>query len=784
MAKKKTQKKRNTPKNFRLFKRLFWGMFLLGIIGISSLFFLASKGYFGEMPTFDRLENPNTNLATEIISSDGKTLGKFYLEDNRTPISYEDLPENITQALLATEDIRYYEHSGIDLIGLARAVAFLGTKGGASTITQQLSKLLFTDAISKSKVERILQKAKEWIIAIRLEQQYTKEEIMAMYFNIYDFGNNADGIRSAASIYFDKEPKELEIQESAMLVGMFKNSSLYNPREHRNPEGTLNRRNVVLSQMEKYEYITAQERDSLQALPLGLHYTPQSHREGLATYFRMYLRGFLKDWINDHPKPDGSKYNLYLDGLRVYTTIDSRMQANAEVSVQEHIKNLQAAFFKQNTPALNPTTPFLDVEDDEIDHIIDLAIKRSERWRAMKEKGIKEDQILASFDIPRSMSVFDWNSDRKERDTVLTPRDSIRYYKSFFRSAMLSMEPQTGHVKAWVGGINYRHFQYDNVYQGARQAGSIFKPFVYAAAIDQLRLSPCETLPDTQYCIAPHKHGNTEKWCPKNSGGTYTGEMLPLKLALAKSINSITAQVMDKVGPKPVVQLVKNLGVKSELLPVPSIALGTPDVNLFEIVGAYGTFVNKGVYVKPVVVTHITDKNGTVLYESVPETRDVLSKDIAYTVVNLLEGVTQDGSGVRLRTEGANEWRPEYDEIVTGYPWKFTNPIAGKTGTTQNQSDGWFMGMVPNLVSAVWVGGEDRAMHFKSITYGQGASMALPIWANYMKRNYAQPELGISELEFERPEGLNIQVDCTPVFEEGQEPPIDLGEDDIDGIDY
>lgn len=771
-------------KGFRFYKRLFWVLFILGVGSFASLFVLASKGYFGEMPTFDRLENPNTNLATEIISSDGVTLGKFYLEDNRTPISFDELPENITQALLATEDIRFYEHSGIDLIGLARAVAYLGTKGGASTITQQLSKLLFTDAISKSKAERILQKAKEWIIAIRLEQQYTKEEIMAMYFNIYDFGNNADGIRSAASIYFDKEPKDLATHESAMLVGMFKNSSLYNPREHRNPEGTRNRRNVVLNQMAKYEFISEQERDSLKALPLGLRYTPQSHREGLATYFRMYLRGFLKDWINNNPKEDGSKYNLYLDGLRVYTTIDSRMQAHAEQSVQEHINNLQAAFFKQNTPEENPTTPFLDVEDEDIEHIMELAMKRSERWRAMKAKGIDEEQIITSFDIPRSMSVFDWTADRKEKDTLLTPRDSIRYYKSFFRSAMLSMEPQTGHIKAWVGGINYRHFQYDNVYQGARQAGSIFKPFVYAAAIDQLRLSPCETLPDTQYCIAPHKHGNTEKWCPKNSGGTYTGEMLPLKLALAKSINSITAQVMDRVGPKPVVQLVKNLGVKSQILPVPSIALGTPDVNLLEIVGAYGTFANKGVYVKPVTVTHITDKNGTVLYESVPETKDVLSKDIAYTVINLLEGVTQDGSGIRLRTVGAEEWNPYYDEIVTGYPWQFKNPIAGKTGTTQNQSDGWFMGMVPNLVSAVWVGGEDRSMHFKSITYGQGASMALPIWANYMRRNYEMPELGISNLEFERPEELNIQVDCTPKAEEGEDLPIDLGEDDIDGIDY
>jgi penicillin-binding protein 1A len=781
---KSTVNRTKSKGKFRIYVRLFWTLFFLGVGAFASMFVLASKGYFGEMPDFDRLENPNTNLATEIISSDGKTLGKFYLEDNRTPIQFEELPKNMVNALLATEDIRYYSHSGVDVIGTMRAVAFLGTRGGASTISQQLSKLLFTKQVSSSKFQRILQKFKEWVIAIRLEQQYTKDEILAMYLNIYDFGNNADGVRSAANIYFNKEPLELDTQESAMLVGMLKNSSLYNPRSHRNPQGTLNRRNVVLNQMAKYEFISERERDSLKTLPLGLKYTPQSHREGLATYFRMYLRGFLKDWIENNPKEDGSKYNLYLDGLRVYTTIDSRMQEHAEVSVQEHIQNLQAAFDRQNTPEENPTAPFLDVEEDEIERIMELAILRSERWRAMKAKGINEEKIKASFEVPRSMTVFDWTAENKERDTVMTPMDSIRYYKSFFRSAMLSMEPKTGHVRAWVGGINYRHFQYDNVYQGARQAGSIFKPFVYAAAIDQLRLSPCETLPDTQYCIAPRKHGNMEKWCPKNSGGTYSGTMLTLKKALAGSVNSITAQVMDKVGPKPVVQLIKNLGMKSNILPVPSIALGTPDINVLEVVGAYGTFANKGVYVKPVMVTHITDKNGTILYQSVPQTKDVMSEDVAYTVVKLLEGVTEGGSGIRLRTVGAEQWNPYYSEIVTGYPYEFKNPIAGKTGTTQNQSDGWFMGMVPNLVTAVWVGGEDRSMHFNSIQYGQGASMALPIWANYMRRNWSLEDLGISQGEFEAPEELNIVVDCDPKAEEGKEPPIDLTEDDIEDIGF
>jgi penicillin-binding protein 1A len=780
----KTLHKPPMPKGFKTYARIFWALFFLGVIGFFSLFYLASIGVFGDMPTFDRLENPQTNQATQIISADGKVLGTFYLEENRNPVTFEELPENLVQALLATEDVRFYDHSGIDAIGTLRAVAYLGTRGGASTITQQLSKLLFTKRASSNKFARLLQKVKEWVIATRLERQYTKNEIMAMYLNIYDFGNNADGIRSAANIYFGKEPMELDPKESAMLVGMLKNSSLYNPIPSRNPEGTRNRRNAVLAQMEKYDFLDTATKDSLQSRPLDLNFSPQTHRDGKATYFRMYLQGFLKQWIAENPKEDGSKYNLYLDGLKVYTTIDSRMQANAENAVKEHMKNLQAAFFKQNTQKKNPSTPFRDIEPEQEEAIIERAIKTSERRRQMREKGFTEAQIAASFKVKRAMQVFDWNSPNQQKDTLMSPLDSIRYYKSFLRAAMMSMEPQTGHVRAWVGGVNYRHFQYDHVIQGTRQAGSIFKPFVYATAIDQLRLSPCETLPDTQFCIAAGKHGNMERWCPKNSGGTYTGEMLTYKRALARSVNSVTAQVIDKVGPNPVVQLVKNLGIKSKLLPVPSIALGTADVNVYEMVGAYGTFANKGVYVKPVMVTAITDKAGTLLYEYVPETKDVMSQDVAYTVTNLLEGVTKDGSGIRLRTEGAEESRTEYKEIVTGYPWAFKNPIAGKTGTTQNQSDGWFMGMVPNLVSVVWVGGEERATHFETITYGQGASMALPIWANYMRDNYAIPELGISMEAFERPENLSIVVDCEPVLTEEGDPGIDLAEDDLEGLDF
>ncbi len=765
--------KKKAKNSYFKFVKWLWVLFASGVFLVALVFLLASWGVLGYMPTFEILENPQTNLATEIISSDGQTLGKYYLDDNRTDVSFEDLPDNLVNALVATEDARYYNHAGIDARGFMRALVAKLTfrnAGGGSTISQQLARQLFVGKAAKD-WKRYTQKIREWVIATRLERNYTKEEIITMYFNIYDFGNNADGIRSASRIYFGKEPKDLKIEESAMLVGMFKNSSLYNPRPHRNPEGTKNRRDVVLAQMAKYEYISVKAKDSLQAMDMDINYNPESHREGLATYARMYLQRFLNGWIEENPKIEANgekgKYNIYLDGLKVYTTIDSRMQANAEEAMQMHMKKLQAEFFNQNTPDRNKTAPFLDITKSEIDGILNRAMKNSDRWRSMKAKGVSEKEIRASFHKKTGMTVFDWNKDTKEKDTIMTPLDSIRYYKTFLRTAMMSMEPQTGHVKAWVGGLNYKHFQYDNVYQGSRQAGSTFKPFVYAAAIDQLRYSPCDQLPDTQYCIEANKHGNPEPWCPKNSDGKYSGEDYSLKKALANSVNTVTAQLIDKVGPKSVVSIVKNMGLTKEIPEVPSIALGTPDFNVYEMVGAYGTFVNQGVYVKPVLVTRIEDKNGTVLYEYVPKTRDVLSKDVAYAMVNLMEGVVQSGSGGRLR-HSYNKNNTLYKEVMTGYPYNLTNPIAGKTGTTQNQSDGWFMGMVPNLVTGVWVGGEDRSIHFKRLAYGQGASMALPIWGLYMKKNYENKELGISDKGFPKPSGLSIEVDCSKVQEQQQ----------------
>ena len=768
MAKKRTNKKTNFSKQ----KRWFWLLFICGISLIPVIFLLASFGTFGFMPDHTALENPRTNLATEVISSDGVTLGKFYYEDNRTPVSFKELPKHLVDALIATEDIRYFDHAGIDARGTLRALFKFGQGGGASTISQQLAKQLFHGEGSRNTFGRITQKIKEWVIATRLEKQYTKEEIIAQYFNIYDFGNNADGIRSAARIYFGKEPSALNLKESAMLVGMFKNSSLYNPRPERNPVGTKNRRNVVLSQMEKYGFITQTVKDSLQQTPLDLNYTPESHREGIATYFRAYLKTFLKDWINksENVKPNGEKYNIYKDGLKIYTTIDSRMQFLAEQSVTEHMKALQAEFFVQNTPRRNPTAPFLDLEDEEIERLLKLGMKRSERWRKMRydlKKPVRE--IIASFDKPTKMRIFSWTAPNNEIDTILTPMDSMRYYKFFLRAGMMSMEPQTGFVKAWVGGFNYKHFQYDMVKQGKRQVGSTFKPFVYAAAIDQLQLSPCDTFPKAQITIPAFKYGNIKPWAPKNSSKNYAG-FETLKSALANSRNTITARLMNEIGPQPVIDLAKNLGVEQRIPAVPSIALGTPDLSVYEMVAAYSTFANKGVYTNPVMVTHIEDKNGTLLYQFSPQTKDVLSEEVAYVAVNLMEGVTKFGSGQRLRHDFAKN-QAVYKEIVTGYPYQFDNPIAGKTGTTQNHSDGWFMGMVPNLVTGVWVGGEDRATHFKSITYGQGASMALPIWANFMKGCYAIEDLEISKEEFEKPEQLSIETECDTTLSDEEEMP-------------
>ena len=584
-----------------------WLFFLTPIMLITFIFYYASSGGFGDMPDLEVLENPKTNLASEVISSDGKTLGKYYFNDNRTPVTFEELPSHLVDALIATEDIRFYSHSGIDFKRTVAAAIKLGKDGGGSTITQQLAKLLFTGEGSRDIIERLTQKFKEYIIAVRLERHYTKNEIITQYLNLYDFGNNGDGIRSAARIYFGKEPIDLDINESAILVGMLKNSSLYNPRPHRNPVGVKNRRNVVLGQMKKYNYLDEVLIDSLKQQPLNLNYTPESHREGLATYFREFLRAHMKTWINDdnNRKPDGSKYNLNTDGLKIYTTINYSMQEMAENAVTSHMPRLQKEFFEQNQTLDDSIAPFRELTTGAVDTLLRVSMRRSERWRKMKYDLKKNDEeIEESFYIPKGMTVFSWAG---EIDTTMTPLDSMKYYKSFFRPGMMSMDPTNGYIKAWVGGMNYRHFQYDMVKKGKRQIGSTFKPFVYAAAIDQLKLSPCDTFPDSQFCIEKNKFGNVEQWCPKNSGDKY-GRTRTLKNALANSVNTRTARLMDRIVPRTDVKLAKDLGIEQRILPVPSIALGTPDLSVYEMVAAYSTFANKGVYTQPVFIKRIDDK--------------------------------------------------------------------------------------------------------------------------------------------------------------------------------
>ena len=741
-------KKKET--NFKKYIKRFWIIVLGGFTSILLVFLFASWGIFGELPTFEELENPEKNLATEVISSDGVTLGKYAFK-NRTPVGFSDLPENLVNALIATEDERFYEHSGIDFRGLARAIVKLGKGGGASTITQQLAKNLFNKGGSSSTLKRLTQKVKEWIVATKLERQYTKNEIVAMYLNTQGFLFNAIGIRSASRIYFGKEPKNLDIQESAILVAMLKNPRQFNPNREISKGKSLVRRNVVFAQMAKNEFITQKEKDSLQQLPLKINFTPESHNDGLATYFREYLRGYLKKWTKNNPKPNGELYNINRDGLKIFVTLDSRMQQYAQEAVQEHISNLQKYFFKEQQK--NETAPFYDLEEEQVDAIYKRARKRSDRFRGMKKNGYSDQQIDSAFNALTDMRVFSWN-DQREIDTIMSPNDSIKYYKTILRSGLLSIEPQTGHIKAWVGGINHKYFKYDHVDQGKRQVGSTFKPFVYATAINQLRLSPCEKFPNTPYTIPKGRFGIPEAWTPKNSGEKYGGE-ITLKSALAKSINVISARLIDMVTPLNVVRLAKSAGIESRIPKSPSIALGSVELSLMEMTGAYATFANKGMRVEPNMLLRIEDKNGTVLADFTPKTNEVLSEESAYVVLELLKGVTTAGSGVRLRTS-----EHYYKDIITGFPYEFTNPIAGKTGTTQNHTDGWFMGVVPNLATGVWTGGEDRAVHFENIAEGQGATMSLPTWALFMKKVYADTSLNISQEDFEKPESIGIVTTC------------------------
>lgn len=735
----------------------FWSLFTLPFISI--ILIVAGVRLFAELPDTRALQNPKTNLASEIYSCDMKVLGKYYAE-NRTNVKFKDISPNVVNALVATEDARYYNHSGVDMRALARAVTGAlrgsGSSGGGSTISQQLAKLLFPRE-DLSGIKIVFRKIKEWIIAVKLEREYTKEEIVALYLNKFDFVNSAVGIKSASQIYFGTTPDSLKIQEAAMLVGMLQNPSYFNPNRHK--ERSKGRRNTVLAQMNKYGYLTNAQKDSLQKLPLTLNFHPEDHNEGLAPYFREYLRDvFLKKWVEENPRPDGTRYDIYRDGLKIYTTLDSRMQRYGEEAVVEHLKELQASFIAECKQKRN--APFAwNVSKEEIASIMQQGMKRSERYKVLKKAGLSESEIEKNFKTPVDMTVFAWTG---EKDTTMTPWDSIRYYKSILQTGFMSVEPQTGYIKAWVGGINHKYFKYDHVQIGhARQVGSTFKPFIYALAIQE-GYSPCYRLPNVRTCI--DMPDGQPAYCPDNSDGTKDeGKMFTLKKALANSINYISAYLIKQFGAPAVVNIARRAGIVSPIDPVPAICLGTPEISVFEMVGANATFANKGTWIQPTFVTRIEDKNGNVLEDFAPQSEEVLSEEKAYVMLQLMKGVVQMGTGVRLR-----------------YRYKLDMPIAGKTGTTQNNSDGWFMGITPDLVSGCWTGAEDRAVHFDRTDMGQGASMALPIWAKYMQKVYADKTIRISKGDFEKPaKRIDVEMDCSKYDDEQAEdnPDFDSEED-------
>ena len=728
---------------------LIWALITSPFTILFVLVRLTAGGVFGELPTFDQLENPKNNLATEIISEDGKILGKYFFE-NRSKVKYNELPKNLIDALIATEDIRFRYHSGVDSRALLRAIfgviTLKSNSGGASTITQQLAKMLFTEKPSTG-IERVMQKLKEWIISAQLEKRYTKNEIITMYLNRFDWVNNAVGIKSASRVYFNKEPADLEIQESAVLVGMLKNPALYNP--NRRIDITKDRRNVVLKQMNKYGFITDSISVFLQKEEIKLDFKKASHNEGLAPYFREYLRGELKKWCKNKKNPEGRNYNLYTDGLKVYTTINSRLQRFAEEGAQTHMAALQKDFYKHWKGYTKAPYPE-DFEWDQINEIIDQGMRRSVRYKKLKNAGKNEKEIKEIFNKKIPMTIFSW---KKEIDTILSPRDSIYYNKYFLHTGLMSMDPNTGFVKAYVGGINYKYFKYDHVTSGKRQVGSTFKPFLYSLAIQE-GYSPCYEIPNVPVVFDKERWGLEKDWAPKNSGDEFEELSLTLKFGLANSINSITAYIMKQFGPHAVVDLAKKIGITSKILAVPSLCLGTFDLSVYEMVGAYSTFVNKGVWIEPIFITRIEDKNGVVLEEFTPRTQEAMSKETADIMVRLLEGVVDGvysptanktrGTGVRLR-----------------YTYGFKNQMGGKTGTTQNQSDGWFMGITPNLVTGVWTGCEDRSAHFRDIYYGQGANMALPVYAEYLQRVYKDTaESKIYPIDFNISKRIDVQLDC------------------------
>lgn len=756
---------------------VLWALLLIGILATYIIFSAISDGKIGYVPPIEELENPNLKFATQVISDDGKVLGTWSLsKENRLYVGYEDLSPNLVHALVATEDVRFSEHSGIDARAFMRALIKRGVfmqknAGGGSTITQQLAKQFYSPT-ADNVMERLLQKPIEWVIAVKLERYYTKEEILTMYLNKFDFLNNAVGIKTAAGTYFSKEPKDLSIEEAATLIGMCKNPSLYNPRRFN--ERTRGRRNVVLDQMRKAGYLTEAERDSLQALPLVLRYRPVDHNDGLATYFREYLRGVLNakkpvkknyrgwqmqkfyedslawetnplyGWCAKNKKKDGSNYNLYTDGLKIYTTINSHMQQYAEEAVQEHVAEyLQPRFFKEKKG--RKTAPYTNqLSNEEVEAILNRSIRQSERRRVMKAAGYSDDEIMKAFNTPREMTVFTYQG---EKDTIMTPLDSIKYYKHFLRAGFMSMDPITGYVKAYVGGPNYDNFKYDMAMVGRRQVGSTIKPYLYSLAMEN-GFSPCD---ETRNVEGTYFDENGIAWTPRNSSKKHYGEIVTLKWGLANSNNWISAYLMSKLNPYELVRLIHSFGVlNKEIQPTISLCLGPCEISVGEMVSAYTAFVNKGIRTAPLFVTRIEDNDGNVLATFSPQVNEVISESSAYKMLVMLRAVINEGTGGRVRRL-----------------YHITADMGGKTGTTNNNSDGWFMGFTPSLVSGCWVGGEERDIHFDRMADGQGASMALPIWGIYMNKVYADKTLGYSQEEkFDIPDEFDPCKDKVSELEE------------------
>jgi len=776
---KKTTKK-NTPKpNHRKWKVLTWLVVLAPVLGLAGLFLLAS---FSDLPKVEDLANPETKLATQIFTSDGEVLGKYYSQ-NRTDLSYAELPEDIVNALISTEDERYLSHSGVDFYGTLRAIVFLGKRGGGSTITQQLAKMQFTK-LNNSWIKRVLlEKPGEYIVASRLEKYYTKEEIMALYFNEYDFLNQAVGLTSAARIYFNKDVEELELHECAMLVGMLKNSSYYNPLKR--DSLVHHRRNVVFSQMMRNDYLTKDQFDSLKVLPLGLDFQRISHDEGKAQYFREALRKKVKQIINEKDddgnfkrlKNDGEQYDLYSDGLKIYTTIDSRMQEYAEWAVQEHLREeLQGAFSKELSWLKKDNYPFYNgIKEKDKETLMKRAKKESPRWRTLHGKEcpncggtahiakeningvdsfkcsawgcgghtwpvLNEAEMEKVWNKPTKTKVFTFHG---IKDTIMSPLDSLKHHLATLNAGLVSMDPTNGQIKAWVGGVNYKYFKYDHAGQAKRQVGSTFKPFVYANSL-RSGMHPCEEIPNVLTCVEAGP--NQEPWCPENSGGKY-GNMVSLSGGLANSMNTITAYQIKRFGTEPVVKLAHKMGVINEIPNVPSIGLGTVELTVKEVCSSLSTFANQGVYVEPIFITHIEDKNGNIIYESDQLTRQAIDPKTAYLTLNMMKKVITEGTSVRL-----------------GYGRPYGNinfPLAGKTGTTNDNGDGWFVGLTPNLSTAVWVGASNRAIRFRSTRNGQGANTGLPIFGYYINKVYKDESIEIDRGDFDRPDvDLNSYLDC------------------------